>query len=102
METAGEVTAHGAQISVSPELSVRRGREAVQFYKAAFGAVEIYRVGGTEENEDVVAQLAVGNASFWVSDESPPNKNSAPNRLAEARCDSCWSSRIHASSSSGP
>jgi PhnB protein len=70
-----------AQVGVSPELSVRRGREAVEFYKDAFGAVEIYRVGGTEENEDVVAQLSVGNGSFWVSDESPPNKNFSPESL---------------------
>src|SRR6266852_4416884 len=67
--------------SVSPELSVRRGREALEFYKAAFGAVEIYRVGGTEENEAVVAQLSVGNGSFWVSDESPPNKHFSPESL---------------------
>jgi PhnB protein len=66
---------------VSPQLSVRRGREALGFYKAAFGAVEVYRVGGTSENEDVVAQLSVGNASFWVSDESPPNKNFSPQSL---------------------
>jgi PhnB protein len=75
------MTAQAAQISVSPELSVRRGREAIAFYKAAFGAVEIYRVGGTEQHEDVVAQLSVGNASFWVSDESPPNKNFSPESL---------------------
>jgi PhnB protein len=69
------------QTSVSPELSVRRGREALEFYKAAFGAVEIYRVGGTAEDEDVVAQLSVGNATFWVSDESSPNKNFSPESL---------------------
>ena len=69
------------QTSVSPQLSVRRGREAVEFYRAAFDAVEIYRVGGTEEHEDVVSQLSVGNASFWVSDESPPNKNFSPESL---------------------
>ena len=67
--------------SISPQLSVRRGRAAVEFYKAAFGAVEIYRVGGTDENEDVVAQLSVGNESFWVSDESPPNRNYSPESL---------------------
>ena len=67
--------------SVSPELSVRRGRAALGFYKAAFGAIEIYRVGGTEENEDVVAQLSVGNRSFWVSDESPPHRNFSPESL---------------------
>jgi PhnB protein len=69
------------ETGVSPQLSVRRGREAVEFYKAAFGAVEIHRVGGPEEHEDVVAQLSVGNASFWVSDESPPNKNFSPESL---------------------
>lgn len=81
METSGDMTARAAQITVSPELSVRRGREAVEFYQAAFGAVEVYRVGGTAEDEDVVAQLTVGNASFWVSDESPPNKNFSPESL---------------------
>ena len=69
------------QTTVSAQLSVRRGRAAIEFYEAAFGAVEIYRVGGTEEHEDVVAQLSVGNASFWVSDESPPNKNFSPESL---------------------
>ena len=69
------------QSAVSPELSVRRGREAIEFYKAAFDAVEIYRVGGIEGHEEVVAQLSVGNASFWVSDESPPNKNFSPESL---------------------
>ena len=50
---------------------MRRGREAVEFYKAAFGAIEVHRVGGTDEHEPVVAQLTVGDASFWVADESP-------------------------------
>ena len=51
------------------------------FYKAAFGAVEIHRVGGTDEHEDVVAQLTVGDTSFWVSDESPEHKNFSPESL---------------------
>jgi PhnB protein len=67
--------------SVSAELSVRRGREAVEYYKTAFGAVEIYRVAGTDEHEEVVAQLSVGDTSFWVSDESPPNRSFSPESL---------------------
>jgi PhnB protein len=66
---------------VSAQLSVRRGREAVEFYKAAFGAVEIYRVGGTDGHEELVSQLAVGDGTFWVSDESPPNKHFSPESL---------------------
>ena len=64
-----------------PELSVRRGRAAIEFYKDAFGAVEEYRVGGTEEHEPVVAQLAVGGASFWVADEAPPHGTFSPESL---------------------
>lgn len=60
---------------------MRRGREALEFYRAAFGAVEIYRVGGTDAHREVVAQLSVGNASFWVSDESPSNQHYSPETL---------------------
>jgi PhnB protein len=67
-----------AGVSIVPELSVRGGRAAIEFYKAAFGAIEVYRVGRTDDNPDVVAQLSVGNASFWVSDESPGHANFSP------------------------
>ena len=60
------------------QLSVRRGREAVEFYKRAFCAVEDYRVGGTDENEAVVSQLSIGDATFWVADESPEHANFSP------------------------
>jgi PhnB protein len=69
---------------ISAQLSVRRGRAAVEFYKAAFGAAEDYRVGGTDDNEAVVAQLSVGNATFWVADESPPHQNFSPESLGGA------------------
>ena len=56
------------------QLSVRRGPDAVAFYKAAFGAVVDYQVGDSE----IVAQLSVGDATFWVADESPANANFSP------------------------
>jgi PhnB protein len=68
-------------VLVVPELSVRRGREAVEFYERAFGAVEVYRVGGTDDNPDVVSQLSIGDASFWVSDEAPSSANFSPESL---------------------
>lgn len=70
-----------ARRSVQAQLSVRRGREAVAFYRAAFGAVEAYRVGGTDGHEEVVSQLVVGDTAFWVADESPPNDNHSPESL---------------------
>jgi PhnB protein len=63
---------------ISAQLSVRRGREAIEFYEKAFGAVEDYRVGGTEDNPSVVAQLSVDGSTFWVADESPENANFSP------------------------
>jgi PhnB protein len=63
---------------VQPQLAVRRGREAVEFYKAALGAVEVYRVGGDDENPSVVSQLTVGEATFWVADESPEHGTFSP------------------------
>jgi PhnB protein len=65
-------------VHILPQLSVRHGRAAVEFYKAALGGVEVYRVGGTDDHPEVVAQLAIGDASFWVADESPPHSNFSP------------------------
>jgi len=67
------------QTSIAPMLSVRRGAEAVEFYKAAFGARELFRIG--DEGEAVVAQLAVGESEFWVADESPEHFNFSPESL---------------------
>ena len=65
--------------SVAPMLSVRNGARAVEFYKAAFGATEVFRI----ESPDgaVVCRLSVEGAEFWVSDESPENANYSPESL---------------------
>ena len=60
-------------------LSVRRGATAVEFYKAAFGARELYRVDAPDGA--VVARLAVDSAEFWVADESPEHQNFSPETL---------------------
>jgi PhnB protein len=48
--------------SLAPMLSVRSGAEAVEFYKAAFGARELFKVEDPEGN--VVAQLALGKSDL--------------------------------------
>ncbi len=65
--------------AIASLLSVRRGKQALEFYKAAFGTTEIFRI----ESDDghVVARLAVGSAEFWVADESPEHKNFSPETL---------------------
>lgn len=60
-------------------LSVRGGAKAVEFYKAAFGAGELFRIDAPDGA--VVAQLSVGEAEFWVADESPEHGNFSPESL---------------------
>jgi PhnB protein len=54
--------------SIQPELWVDRASEAVAFYADAFGATVLHRVG---EGDEIVAQLAVGDAAFWVGAAGP-------------------------------
>jgi PhnB protein len=65
--------------TIAPLLSVRNGAKAVEFYKAAFGAVEMLRVD--DPGGAVVAQLSVGGADFWLADESPEHANFSPESL---------------------
>ncbi|HYW44478.1 MAG TPA: VOC family protein [Bryobacteraceae bacterium] len=67
------------QTSIAPMLSVRRGARAIEFYKAAFGAGELFRID--DESGAVVARLSVGPAEFWVADESPEHQNFSPESL---------------------
>jgi len=67
------------KISIAPMLSVRRGAKAVEFYKAAFGASELFRLDS--ETGEVVARLSVAGAEFWVADESPEHQNFSPESL---------------------
>ena len=65
--------------SIAPMLSVRQGANAVDFYKAAFGATEAFRLDAPDGG--VVARLSVQGAEFWVADESPEHQNFSPESL---------------------
>jgi len=65
------------QTSIAPWLSVRDSARAVDSYKSAFGATELFRLDG----DGVVARLSVEGAEFWLSDESPENFNFSPHTL---------------------
>jgi PhnB protein len=64
--------------TIAPWLSVRHGARAVDFYKSAFGATEVFRMG---DGDSVVARLSVEGAEFWLSDESPENGNFSPQTI---------------------
>ena len=64
-----------ANPNIAPWLAVRDAQKAVDYYKAAFGAVELYRLP-TDDGSLAVAQLSVGGAVFWVQGDS----NVSPSR----------------------
>jgi PhnB protein len=72
-------SAKDQKTAIAPMLSVRNGLKAIEFYKVAFGAGELFRLDG--ENRAVVARLSVGEAEFWVADESPEHLNFSPESL---------------------
>lgn len=65
--------------SIAPWLSVRNSARAVDFYMAAFGASEVFRL--EDPGGGVVSRLSVDGAEFWVSDESPEHGNFSPQSL---------------------
>lgn len=71
--------ANHPKTSIAPMLSVRNGAKAIEFYKAAFGASELFRID--DESGAVVARLSVDEAEFWVADESPEHLNFSPESL---------------------
>jgi PhnB protein len=64
--------------SIQPELWVEKPGEAVAFYEAAFGAAVLHRVG---EGDDIVAQLGVDAAVFWVAATSAQMKRLSPRAI---------------------
>src|SRR3954471_14240758 len=73
VETSWVVTA------IQPQLWVNAGSSAVSFYANAFGARTVHIVGA---GEDIVAQLAIGDAVFWIATAGPSRERLVPYALA--------------------
>ena len=71
--------------SITATLSVRNWDRAIDFYKAAFNAIELFRVEGGG-----VGQLSVSGAEFWVAEESPENLNFSPESLGGCSVSCRW------------
>jgi PhnB protein len=67
--------------SIQPELWIARAAEAVAFYEAAFGATVLHRVG---DGSEIVAQLVVGEAVFWVATASASMGRFSPDAIGGA------------------
>jgi PhnB protein len=67
--------------SIQPELWVDRGRTALAFYTSAFGARVLHRVS---DGDDIVAQLAVGDAAFWIATTGSSTERLVPRAIGGA------------------
>jgi PhnB protein len=67
-----------AVADIQTELWLDRAGAAVAFYEAAFGASVLHRVG---EGDDIVAQLAVDGAAFWVGSADQGRKRFSPRAI---------------------
>jgi PhnB protein len=65
--------------TLSAWLNVRDSAKAFEFYKAAFGAKEIFTLDGGDKG--VLARFSIGTSEFWMSDESPEHKNFSPETI---------------------
>src|SRR5258708_33190999 len=75
MRSIGTPESEPIKTSIAPWLAVSRAIEAMSYYQAAFGAVERYRLED-DEGSVVVAQLAIGEADFWLQEDSDSSQQS--------------------------
>jgi PhnB protein len=54
---------------------------ALAFYESAFGARVLHSVG---EGDDIVAQLAIGDAAFWIAATGPSAERLVPRAIGGA------------------
>ena len=68
MSTAVKPIPEGYE-GITPYLICRNAEAAIEFYEKAFGAVELFRMGG--EGKVGHAEMKIGNAIFMLADEFP-------------------------------
>lgn len=56
--------------TITPHLIVKTGAQAIEFYKKAFGAEELFRMNTPDGNVGH-AQLKIGDSLFMLADEFP-------------------------------
>jgi PhnB protein len=64
--------------SIQPELWVDQGTAALAFYQQAFGARVLHVVG---EGGEIVAQLAIGEAAFWIAGVGESSERLVPRAI---------------------
>ena len=58
-------------MAITPHLVVKGAKQAVEFYKKALGAEEVYRMPAEDGERLMHAHLKVGDAEFFLCDDFP-------------------------------
>ena len=66
--------------TITPYLIVKDGPRAIEFYKKAFGAQELFRMAGPD-GKIAHAELQIGNSRFMLGTESPQMGSQSPETL---------------------
>lgn len=64
--------------TITPNLVCKEASKAIEFYKNAFGAVEVMRMPTPDGKGVWHAELRIGDSVFYVSDEMPNGTTHAP------------------------
>jgi len=57
--------------SVTPTLTIRGASDAIEFYKKAFDAKEVYRFPGPDGKSIMHAEIRIGDSAIMLCDEMP-------------------------------
>lgn len=68
-----------AKVELTPFLTVKDARAVVEFYKKAFGAIEISRQSAP--TGQFIIEMAIDGQRFYAVDENPPAFNVSPKTL---------------------
>lgn len=66
--------------ALTPYLTVRGAADAIDFYKKAFGATELFRLA-MPDGKMAHGEFRIGNSIFMISDENPGWDNASPEQL---------------------
>ena len=66
--------------TITPTLTIRDAARAIEFYKKAFNAQQLYRMDGPD-GKVVHAELKIGNSIFMLGEENPAMGCNSPKSL---------------------
>ena len=72
--------------TITPNICVQDCANAIEFYKKAFGAVEVMRMSMPGSDAVMHAELRIGNSIFFLNDEFPEMESYSPLHYKGTTC----------------